>query len=54
MRLLSVFCLMCAVSACGAPSADRNEPEHPWQGKRVTEPGVSISGDVRVGVVRVF
>jgi len=43
--------LLIALGACGGPPPDQDERVHLRHGKVGSDPGVSIHGDIRVGVV---
>jgi hypothetical protein len=53
-RAALIVAVLTALAACGVTTPEGSDPVHPRQGPKVTEPGVTVSGSVRVGVVRVF
>ncbi|WP_370402383.1 hypothetical protein [Sulfitobacter sp. JB4-11] len=54
MRGALLLALVGALSACGGPPPQPGDRVHPRHGPIIPEPGVTISGDLRVGVVGSF
>lgn len=53
-RFTFIAGLLFALGACGGQPSEQEERVHLKHGKMGSDPGLSVHGDVRVGVVRNF